>query len=233
MAYKKENDTSFTLGAFPTMELLRKKPEKVKKIYLHKDLTKSEDIEKIINLAQKYNIVCETKSHLIENISKKDNVYIVAEFEKYIDKIDKNNQIVLYNPSDMGNVGTIFRTALGFGFKNIIMIAPCVDYFNPKVIRASMGAVFSLNVVVYDSFEKYVADFPKIDKYLFMLDGNNILQELNAPSTTFALVFGNEASGLPADIKKYGTPVFIRHSNEIDSLNLAISASIAMFKFSK
>lgn len=233
MAYKKEDTVSFALGAFPTMELLKCKPQFARKIYLHKNLTMTEDVKKIIDLAQKNGVLVENNSKIIENISKKDNVYIMAEFEKFDCKIGEDNQIVLHNPSDMGNVGTILRTALGFGFKNIIMIAPCVDIFNPKVVRASMGAVFSLNIVIFDSFKAYIERFADIKKYLFMLDGNTILQDLTTSSEPCALVFGNEASGLPAEIKKYGTPVFIRHSNEIDSLNLAISASIAMFKFSK
>lgn len=48
----------------------------------------------------------------------------------------------------------------------------------------------------------------------------------------FSLVFGNEGSGLPVSFAAYGTPVRIRQSNEIDSLNLSIAASIGMYSFS-
>lgn len=233
MSYKRQDETSFALGAFATSELIKYRPSALRKIYLHKDLKMSADIEEILKNARNLGVSIEQNNHKIENISKKENVYVMGEFEKYSDKLGAGNQIVLYNPSDMGNLGTIFRTALGFGFKNIVLISPCADRFNPKTVRASMGAVFGLNIVEFESFEEYVSKFKDIKKYLFMLDGNTILQALTPNAEEVALVFGNEASGLPASVKQYGEPVFIKHSNEIDSLNLAISASIAMFKFSK
>lgn len=233
MAYKKEDNISYSLGSFATMELLKYRKNAVKKIYLHKDIKQSADIDELLAIAKSANIPCEQNSHKIENISKKENVYCMGEFEKYEDTLGDGNQIVLHNPSDMGNLGTIFRTALGFGFKNIVLISPCADRFNPKAVRASMGAVFGLNVVEFSSFEEYAEKYKDIKKYLFMLDGNTILQDLEPKNEKIALVFGNEATGLPQNVKKFGEPVFIKHTNAIDSLNLAISASIAMFKFSK
>ena len=55
-----------------------------------------------------------------------------------------SNHIVLVNPSDMGNLGTIIRTAVGFGFTDIGIISPAVDAYNPKVIRGSMGSFSKL-----------------------------------------------------------------------------------------
>ena len=57
----------------------------------------------------------------------------------------------------MGNMGTIIRTCVGFGIKNLAVIEPAVDIFNPKVVRASMGAVFHVNICRYDSFDTYYA----------------------------------------------------------------------------
>lgn len=62
---------------------------------------------------------------------------------------------MLHHPSDSGNLGTILRTALGFGLKNIAIIRPAVDSDDPRVVRASMGAAFSLNIRHFDSFEQY------------------------------------------------------------------------------
>lgn len=47
--------------------------------------------------------------------------------------------VVLHNPSDVGNVGTILRSALGFGFRDVAIIRPGVDPFDPRVLRASMA----------------------------------------------------------------------------------------------
>jgi len=56
----------------------------------------------------------------------------------------EENHIVLVEPRNMGNVGTIIRTMLGFGYRNLVMIGPAVDIFDPMVIRSTMGALFKL-----------------------------------------------------------------------------------------
>ena len=233
MKYEKDSQLSYSLGAFPTFELLLNKPNDVVCVYYHEKTTFSQDITKIKNYCENNNIPFKQNSKIINSIAKKDNVFIMAEFKKFSDNLDNGNQIVLVNPSDMGNAGTIMRTSLGFGYKNLVLITPCIDVFNPKVIRSSMGAIFSLNIKHYPSFEEY-AKHNDIKKYLFMLDGKNILQDIDIKENeNHALIFGNEATGLDDSLKKYGDTVLIKHSNKIDSLNLSISIGIAIYDFSK
>lgn len=234
MSYKKENNTSFALGAYAVCEALRAMPNLVRRIYTSRELVVTDEISAILATARKSNIVVEDGTKLLKRVGGKDNIYLMAEFDKFSDTFDHSDQIVLHNPSDMGNVGTILRTALGFGVKNVAFIKPCVDVFNPRVVRASQGAIFSLNIRVFDSWEDYLAENAQIPKYLFMLDRNaQILQKTPCPSTPKALVFGNEATGLPASLKSCGIPTIIQHSTEIDSLNLGVAVSIALYHFSK
>lgn len=234
--YKKNSEISYTFGTFPTFELIKNKPQFVEKILIHDKLTISADVEKLLNLAKANNIFVEKASKQIEKISDKDNTLVVGVFKKYTQKIEPNtNHIVLVNPSDMGNLGTILRTSLGFNQLNIALISPCADHFNPKVIRSSMGAIFSLNVQVFSSFEEYHSQNSNHEFYPFMLKAKTTLQTLNRKKSTtpFALIFGNEATGLDDSFLSLGTPILITHSSKIDSLNLPISASIAMFEFNK
>jgi len=234
MIYKKENDTSFALGAFAVRELLRKRRQTLRKIYTSRNLRATDDTAEIINYAQKSGICVEDGTKLIERIGGKENIYIMAEFTKFADRFDDGDQIVLHNLADMGNVGTILRTALAFGFKNIALISPCVDVFNPRVVRASQGAIFGLNIRVYTSWDEYLSENSSIKKYLFMLDKNaRALSPTLISSEPIALVFGNEASGLPATIRKNGEPIFIKQSGEVDSLNVSIAVGIALHNFSK
>ena len=140
---------------------------------------------------------------------------------------------MLHHPGDSGNVGTILRTALGFGVEDLALIRPCVDLFDPKTVRASMGSLFSLRVRVYDSFEAYRGDFPGHQLFPFMLDASLPLREvLRKPiQTPYALIFGNEGSGLPAEFAEFGQPVRIESNDKVDSLNLAIAAGIAIYGF--
>nr|MCR5201770.1 TrmH family RNA methyltransferase [Lachnospiraceae bacterium] len=168
-------------------------------------------------------------------ISKKENVFVIGEFEKKEKPLAKDkNHIVLVNPSNAGNIGTIMRSALGFGFSDIAIVRPAVDVFDPKAVRASMGALFSLNVKYYESFEEYLSDIGDSDgmsrtMYPFMLQAKKYLHEVKATGLS-SLIFGNEATGLPQKFLEVGTPVIIPITDKVDSLNLPIAASIAMHK---
>ena len=140
--------------------------------------------------------------------------------------------LALHHPSDKGNLGTMLRTALGFGYRDIAIIRPAADAFDPHVVRASMGAIFGLNVRYYDDFAAYRAAFPQHMLYPFMLDASVPLDQAVAQKKTpFTLIMGNEGSGLPAEFAAMGQPVRIPHNHEIDSLNLSIAAAIGMYAF--
>ena len=143
--------------------------------------------------------------------------------------------MVLHNPSDCGNVGTILRTALGFGVEDVALIRPCVDVFDPRVVRASMGSMFQLRIHTYNTFAEYQADHPAHMLYPFMLDGSRSLPDVLAGEVParWTLVFGNEGSGLPAEFAKLGQPVRIPSNERIDSLNLSIAAAIGIYGFTR
>ena len=111
--------------------------------------------------------------------SKKDNCFAALVFEKYICDLDpEENHAVLCQISDGGNVGTALRSLLGFGIRDVAVIRPCVDVFDPHVLRASMGAFYRMRVQVYDSFEDYRARYPRRQMYPFMLDGAKTIDEV-------------------------------------------------------
>ena len=232
-SYSKDENFSFAFGAFPTYEILTNKPKAILEIITHEKLEKTSDIEKILNLAKKHNIRVTTNGKLIEKLSKKGNIYIVAVFKKFTGKLEENkNHILLNNPSDMGNLGTIIRGMLGFGYENLALITPCIDHFDPRVIRASMGSIFSVNIETFSSVEEYAKKYSNYP-YPFMLQAKTTLQSLDSKVTPHTLIFGNEATGLPDSFLKMGTPVIIKQSPKIDSFNLSMSVTIACYEFSK
>ena len=139
---------------------------------------------------------------------------------------------MLVNPSNSGNMGTIIRTALGFGLNQIAIIRPAADIFDPKVVRASMGALFSTAFEYFGSFSGYQEANGSREIYPFMLNAETSLHDLR-PEGQFSLVFGNEATGLPEEFAGIGTPVIIPHLKGIDSLNLPVAAGIAMYEATK
>ena len=214
--YRKDSPVSYALGITLTFELLRFQPDKVTRVYIHSGMKEGETLDKIFHV-----------------LSQKENCYVIGEFTKYEGQLEKTaSHIVLVNPSNAGNMGTIMRSALGFGLNQMAIIRPAVDAFDPKVVRASMGAIFSTNFVYFEDFDEYQAQFGERELYPFMLDAKKSLHEIR-PQGTFSLLFGNEATGLPDRFAQIGTSVIIPHSNRIDSLNLPIAASIAMYETTK
>ncbi len=229
--YRKDAYYSYTLGAFPTIELLKHHPQDVLKIIVHSSFKNQEILNLIADLKGNKEMIINDK--LINKLCQKDNCYIVGIFKKYSSHLDINNDhIVLYNPSNMGNVGTILRSALGFNIKDVAIIKPGVDIFDPKVLRSAMGAFFSLNIEYFDSYEQYLTKFPDHQKITFMLKAKETLQNKRFENVKTALIFGNEATGLPEELLDEHS-LLISHSQAIDSLNLPNAVSIALYEFAK
>jgi TrmH family RNA methyltransferase len=229
-AYKKGCDYSYTLGAFPTMELIKNKPECVRCVYVHSKYDGSVDIESV---CRERGIEVRFSDKAINRISTKENCMIIGIFDKFESELEnKNNHVLLVNPSDMGNMGTIIRSMLGFGIKDLAIIAPCADIFNPKTVRASMGALFKMRYKIYNSYEEYSAEHGNHDMFPFMLDGDKTLDISECPkSDLYTLIYGNEATGLPSMYKEVGQSIFIPQSKDVDSLNLPISVGIGCYVF--
>ena len=230
--YKKSDLESYTLGTTLTLELLNKKIEYVKRVYIHSKQEKNETYEKIVNICKNNNIEILMSDKTINSLSDKENCYVIGVFEKFESEIiDNENHIVLVNPSNMGNLGTIIRSSVGFGINNLVIIKPAVDIFDPKVIRSSMGAIFNLNFKYYDSFSDYSKNY-KREYYPFMLKAKTNLNNVEKKYPC-SLIFGAEATGLDDSYLEIGTPVIIKHKNIIDSLNLDNAVSIALYEFTK
>lgn len=232
-SYHSGLDYSYAPGIFPSMECLLYRPETVRRLLIHSAAAGREGIGKLTELAETHRIRIEEADRALGRISGKENCFAAAVFGKFRDELREDRpHVVLHRPGDSGNAGTILRTSLGFGMEDIALIRPCVDVFDPRTVRASMGSLFRLRVRVYDSFEEYRAEFPDRQLYPFMLDASVPLREIREVPAVYSLVFGNEGSGLPAEFAAMGQPVRIESSDKVDSLNLAIAAGIGIYYFS-
>ncbi len=232
-AYDKELPYSYALGIFPATECLKNAKGRCMRLLVSSDSAESEGVMNLRSAAEAAGIRCEEADRLLEKISRKENCHAAMVYRKEEGQLSRDgDHLVLHHPGDMGNLGTILRTALGFGYRNVAIIRPAADSDDPRAVRASMGAAFSLAICHYDTFEDYRAAFPEHGVYPFMLTGSTPLDEAAAArKPKCALVMGNEATGLPEDFSKLGTPVRIPHSGAVDCLNLAIAAGIGMYAF--
>lgn len=230
--YRKDFEYSYSNGVYTTIELLQSRPEYALKVLLSSSGIENRGIAKIRELCNKNNVPIEVNDKIINRVSLNGNHLAIGVFKKYETQLGSgNNHVVLVNPGDMGNLGTIARTMLGFGVSDLALIRPAVDMFDPKAIRASMGSLFSLSVEYFECFENYAERFEH-NLYLFMTGVNKQIDSINA-NLPFSLVFGNESSGLPGELEAFGTKVTIPYSEVIDSLNISVAAGIALYEFTK
>ena len=232
--YDSSLDYSYAPGIFPSMECLLYRPGSVRRLLLHSGSAGREGISRLISLAEACHVRVEEADRALSRVSGKENCWTAAVFAKFQDTLLPSvPHVVLHNPGDSGNVGTILRTALGLGIEDIALIRPCADPFEPRTVRASMGSIFSLRLRLYDTFDEYRNDFPGHVLYPFMLDASRPLAEVlrGKPDTPWTLVFGNEGRGLPREFAALGRPVRIESNDRIDSLNLAVAAAIGIYGF--
>ena len=231
--YSRKLDYSYALGVFPALMLMEAQPQRALRLLLHPDGLKNEGVIKLREMCAERGVREEMAERVLRRESKKDNCFAALVFEKYESTLDPSRcHAVLCQISDSGNLGTAMRSLLGFGIRDVALIRPCVDVFEPHALRASMGAFYKLRVHTYDSFADYRAAHPDRPLFPFMLDGAIPLNEAaRGAKPPFSLVFGNEQTGLPPEFAQLGQSVMIPQSSEIDSLNLAVAVSVGSYVF--
>lgn len=229
--YKKDFGHSYSFGVFPTLELLTHRPKCVRQVVAHSKGARSSSWEKLEARCAAHAVPFVVDDRAVERLSHKGNVYVFGVFEKYDAPLSPTaDHLLLVNPSDHGNLGTVARTLLAFGTRDVALVSPAVDIFNPHVVRASMGATFALRFGYFDTFEAYRTAFSQ-DRtlYPFMLGAPTPLGEVTFrhPHT---LIFGPEGAGLSPEYAEAGVPVMIPQSPLVESLNLAVAVAVALYE---
>ena len=151
--------------------------------------------------------------------------------------------VALDGVQDPGNVGTIVRLAAAFDAAGIALLPGCADAFSPKAIRASAGAILHVPVVSMTAEElinlsaacrvpragqsardaAHGTRHPK--RPLFAADASGATDDLPSRAT---IVFGSEGAGVSDAIRAAATPIAIRTSGRVESLNVAAAAAILL-----
>lgn len=234
--YRSSLPYTYTLGAFPTLEGLRHQPRHALRILVHSGGERRRNLSEIRARCDACGIPLEINDEAVTRLSHKGNVLVIGVFEKYPATLrEDTDHLMLVAPQDPGNVGTILRTALGFGVRDIALVAPEVDPFNPHVVRASLGARFALNVAYFESLEHYLERYRESYNphlYPFLPVAEHVLGEV-AFLSPFTLIFGPEWPGLPESYRELGRSVSIPQSPAVESLNLAVAVGIALYETRK
>lgn len=143
-----------------------------------------------------------------------------------------NNLLILESLQDPGNMGTIIRTADAAGITGIIASKGCVDIYNPKVLRSTMGSIFRVPVYVSGDLIQTIGIIKSrgIKVYAAHLQGEINYFEADLTKNT-AVIIGNEANGL-SDAAAGASHVLLKipMSGRAESLNASVAASILMYE---
>ena len=140
------------------------------------------------------------------------------------------NVVILDGIQDSGNAGTILRTAVAAGYKNVVCLKGSAQVWSPKVLRAAMGAHTALTI--WDSVDvNELLITIKIPLIAARLDDSANLYEISELlKRPHAWVFGNEGAGVSQAIQDNSTGVFIPQADGVESLNVAAAAAICLFE---
>ena len=138
--------------------------------------------------------------------------------------------LLLDNIQDPGNVGTILRSALAFGIKSVILTEGCADIYNPKTLRASMGATFKQQIISKDINE--LTELKKSDVRLIGTSSDSTSVNISkADFSNSIIILGNEGQGISNELLSLCDEIVtIPLSPACESINVAAAASIIMWE---
>ena len=211
----------------------------VETLHLVEEAMKKSNVLEIIvcegfdyNIFNEVNTIVVTKEIMMKLSSTESNPRIIGIVKKNVDNNSYGNKIlILDNIQDPGNLGAIVRSAVAFNFDTIILSNDCVDLYNSKVIRASQGMMFHINIIRRDIIE-FIFDIKK-DNYVIYstnVNGGINVRDISI-SSKFAFIIGNEGNGVRDEVNKMCDKfLYIDINKDCESLNASVAASIIMYE---
>mgnify|MGYP001860947014 FL=1 len=197
----------------------------------------------LINEAKRQNLIIETISvidlaadylvteDIMKKISSQTSISYNAAVVRFIpeDSIS-GNIIILDGIQDPGNLGTIIRSCIAFNFTTMILGDNSVDLYNPKVVRATEGMIFHINVL-----RRNLVEFiPTLKNLGYKIVGTDVINGVdikNLKHDDIALVLGSEGQGMSKSVRELCDEfVYINMNKSCESLNVGVAASILMYE---
>ena len=139
------------------------------------------------------------------------------------------------NIQDPGNLGTIIRSSVAFNVDTLVLTKNCVDLYNPKVIRATQGMLFKLNIIIVSDIEGFIVSLKdnNFKVYSTSVIGGNSLKSIEK-SNRFAIIMGNEGNGVRDSINSLCDEfIYIDMNPLCESLNVGVATSIILYELSR
>ncbi len=182
--------------------------------------------------SNKFNYQCDYITlDVMKSISSLPSSSRVIGISKYIKKDLLGDKVVLLDGiQDPGNAGTIIRNAVAFGVDTVVFSKGCVSPYNSKVLRSTGGMIYNINIII-DDIKSIIKSLKskKIPVYATSLESSINLESVNK-SDSYAVVFGNEGSGVSKEILDIcDCLVKIDMNEKCESLNVGVSNGIFLY----
>lgn len=195
-----------------------------------------EEVLILEDLPNKYDVKTNYVSlNVLKYITELDNpAKIIGICKKKNDIIKGKHILILDNIQDPGNLGTIIRSAVAFDIDTIILSKIGVDLYNSKVIRATQGMIFNINIVTSDLKEEVNKLKEKGYKILTTrVDGGKLIRNLEKIDK-FAIIIGNEGQGVSKELQNLSDEfIYIKMNEKCESLNAGVATSIILYELSR
>ena len=174
-------------------------------------------------------------NNVINYISELETPQNIMGICKKIEKKEYGSRIlILDNIQDPGNLGTIIRSCVAFNIDTIILSENCVDLYNSKVIRASQGLLFHINIVRRD----LLLEIPYLKDREYKILGTRVTHgkslKLLEKISKFAIIMGNEGNGISEEVAELCDEfIYIDMNDKCESLNVGVATSIILYELDK
>ena len=145
-----------------------------------------------------------------------------------------NRVVLLDELQDPGNLGTIIRSSLAFNIDTIILSENTVDLYNPKVLRATQGMHFHINIISMPSYDAVT----KLKENNYLVLGTNVENGVDVRDVDnidkFCLIMGNEGNGVRKEIQDMcDKNLYIKTNSKVESLNVGVACSILLYELGR
>ena len=238
----RNKESKFIIEGYRILTLAIECNAKIDYVFINEDFEKKTEHVEFLEILKSKNIntyktTNKIFNELVDTESTQGILAVVKFNQRSIEENLKDEHrfvLILDRIQDPGNMGTIIRTADAAGVDAIIALKGCVDIYNPKVIRSTMGSIFDMNIIHATQEEAVrllkLKNFDIVSSYL---NTNNYYDKVEYNYKT-ALVIGNEANGINDElVSKSDVLVKIPIYGKAESLNAAISSAILMYEIKK
>jgi len=228
----RDGEKKFLLEGFKPIEEAFQAQINIEKVFVLKEKASKYDFLK--DKLTKDNFILTTES-VLKKISTTDSApEAVAVAKQKIFNLDDiksaKKVLLLENIKDLGNLGTILRTAKAFSQDAVILFGDTVDLYNPKCVRSAVGNLWKIPVVQIKDFGYLKKTFTNFERFATLpkSEGTIALKNLEAKSP-YLIMFGSEADGLSQDLIDFSTKkITIEMDKDVESLNLSVSVGIIL-----